>query len=213
MGSCHWPLMEMSRRVKDDPQANALLDEFFDACFSSVQPFSWAPVQTATEQGEERIAQALEALNAWLHALEDAHGRDRSGPRYSDRTLDIDIVLFGDLVAEGPGPATAAGTTPVLRVPRDELRHAFVLKPLAQIAPGAVHPLERRTIAELWQAHPDHDVAFDEVAYRKFKRPFRAVCWVGGGRASPVLGTDRTSVSGISASRGHAAALSAAMLR
>ncbi|WP_215251176.1 RteC domain-containing protein [Escherichia coli] len=50
-------------------------------------------------------------------------------------------------------------------------------------------------------------------AYRKFKRPFRAVCWVGGGRASPVLGTDRTSVSGISASRGHAAALSAAMLR
>ncbi|HAJ2498475.1 TPA: LysR family transcriptional regulator, partial [Klebsiella pneumoniae] len=45
------------------------------------------------------------------------------------------------------------------------------------------------------------------------KRPFRAVCWVGGGRASPVLGTDRTSVSGISASRGHAAALSAAMLR
>lgn len=51
------------------------------------------------------------------------------------------------------------------------------------------------------------------VANRKFKRPFRAVCWVGGGRASPVLGTDRTSVSGISASRGHAAALSAAMLR
>lgn len=50
-------------------------------------------------------------------------------------------------------------------------------------------------------------------AYRKFKRPFRAVCWVGGGRASPVLGTDRTSVSGISASRGLAAALSAAMLR
>jgi len=145
-----------------------------------------------------------EALNAWLHALEDAHGRDRSGPRYSDRTLDIDIVLYDDLVAEGVGN---------LRIPRDELRHAFVLKPLAQIAPGAVHPLERRTIAELWQAHPDHDVAFDEVAYRKFKRPFRAVCWVGGGRASPVLGTDRTSVSGISASRGHAAALSAAMLR
>lgn len=52
-----------------------------------------------------------------------------------------------------------------------------------------------------------------QQAYRKFKRPFRAVCWVGGGRASPVLGTDRTSVSGISASRGHAAALSAAMLR
>lgn len=58
-----------------------------------------------------------------------------------------------------------------------------------------------------------HFGRLDGLAYRKFKRPFRAVCWVGGGRASPVLGTDRTSVSGISASRGHAAALSAAMLR
>ena len=96
-----------------------------------------------------------QALNAWLHALEDAHGRDRGGPRYSDRTLDIDIVLYDDLVAEGAGN---------LRIPRDELRHAFVLKPLAEIAPEAVHPLERRTIAELWRAHPEHGVHFDEVA-------------------------------------------------
>ena len=42
------------------------------------------------------------ALNAWLHALEDAHGRDRSGPRFGDRTLDIDIVLFDDLRAARP---------------------------------------------------------------------------------------------------------------
>ena len=104
------------------------------------------------------------ALNGWLHALEDAHGRDRSGPRYSDRTLDIDIVLFDDLVAQGPGPATAAGTTPVLRVPRDELRHAFVLKPLADIAPDARHPLSGERIAALWAAHPDHATAFEQVA-------------------------------------------------
>ena len=96
-----------------------------------------------------------QALNAWLHALEDAHGRDRSGPRYSDRTLDIDIVLYDDLVAEGAGN---------LRIPRDELRHAFVLKPLAEIAPQAMHPLERRTISELWRAHPEHGVRFEEVA-------------------------------------------------
>ena len=94
------------------------------------------------------------ALNAWLHALEDAHGRDRSGPRYSDRTLDIDIVLFDDLVCSGPGN---------LRLPRGELRHAFVLKPLADIAPDARHPLLGQSIGALWLAHPDHGVAFERV--------------------------------------------------
>lgn len=94
------------------------------------------------------------ALNDWLHALEDAHGRDRSGPRYGDRTLDIDIVFYDALVLEGPGH---------LRLPRDELRHAFVLKPLAEIAPGFVDPGSGRRLDALWRAHPDHEVAFAPV--------------------------------------------------
>ena len=58
-----------------------------------------------------------QALNEWLHALEDAHGRDRSGPRYGDRTLDIDIVLFDDLMCEGAGNLRipAPGTEACLR--------------------------------------------------------------------------------------------------
>lgn len=88
-----------------------------------------------------------QALNDWLHALEDAHGRDRSGPRYGDRTLDIDIVLFDDRVLEGDGH---------LRIPRPELRHAFVLRPLADIAPDVVVPLDGRTLAALWAAHAEH---------------------------------------------------------
>ena len=68
MGSSHWPLMEISRRVKDDPQANRLLDAFLDACFASVPPPSWAPMQLAPEGGAERIAGALCALNAWLRS-------------------------------------------------------------------------------------------------------------------------------------------------
>lgn len=97
----------------------------------------------------------VHALNAWLHALEDAHGRDRSGPRYSDRTLDIDIVLFDDLVCEGPGN---------LRLPRPELRHAFVLRPLAEIAPEVVEPVSGRTLAELWAESGEHGVRMEEVA-------------------------------------------------
>lgn len=86
------------------------------------------------------------ALNDWLHALEDAHGRDRSGPRFGDRPLDIDIVFYDDLTLEGPGN---------LRLPRDELTHAFVLRPLAEIAPGFVDPRSGRTLATLWAASPE----------------------------------------------------------
>lgn len=90
---------------------------------------------------------APSALNDWLHALEDRHGRRRDVPRFSDRTLDIDIVFYDDLVTEGPGH---------LQLPRDELRHAFVLKPMADIAPQLHHPVSGRSMAELWAAFP-HD--------------------------------------------------------
>ena len=85
------------------------------------------------------------ALNDWLHALEDRHGRRRDVPRYSDRTLDVDIVLYDDLVTQGPGH---------LDIPRKELKHAFVLKPIADIAPTLRHPVDGRTMAQLWAAFP-----------------------------------------------------------
>jgi len=82
-------------------------------------------------------------LNDWLHALEDRQGRRRDVPRLSDRTLDIDIVLYDERVIDGPGH---------LQIPRRELRHAFVLKPLADIAPQLRHPLSGHSMAELWAA-------------------------------------------------------------
>ncbi|MBN6151727.1 2-amino-4-hydroxy-6-hydroxymethyldihydropteridine diphosphokinase [Xanthomonas sp. AmX2] len=97
-------------------------------------------------------------LDAWLHALEDAHGRDRSGPRFSDRTLDIDVVFYGERIVEGPGH---------LRIPRPELRHAFVLKPLADIAADFVDPVSGRTLGALWQAHAQFGEAFEVVELRE----------------------------------------------
>ena len=94
------------------------------------------------------------ALDAWLHALEDRHGRRRDVPRYSDRTLDVDIVLYGDLVLRGPGH---------LQIPRPELGEAFVLKPLAGIAPDVREPLSGRRLDELWSDAPAHAGAFERV--------------------------------------------------
>ncbi len=87
------------------------------------------------------------ALDAWLHALEDAHGRRRDQPRFSSRTLDIDIVFYDHLVLRGPAH---------LEIPRPELRHAFVLKPLADIAPDFRDPLGGQALATLWAEHPQH---------------------------------------------------------
>jgi len=86
------------------------------------------------------------ALNDWLHALEIAQGRDRRDASYSNRPLDIDIIYFGDLVLEGPGD---------FQLPRPELHHAFVLKPLADVAPDFVDPLRHVSLARLWAAHAD----------------------------------------------------------
>jgi 2-amino-4-hydroxy-6-hydroxymethyldihydropteridine diphosphokinase len=86
-----------------------------------------------------------QSLNDWLHALEDRNGRRRDVPRYSDRTLDIDIVFYAALVLEGEGH---------LQIPRDELKHAFVLRPMADIAPDYRHPVSGQSMAELWAAFP-----------------------------------------------------------
>jgi len=87
------------------------------------------------------------ALDAWLHALEDAHGRRRDQPRFSSRPLDIDLVFYDDLVFRGPGN---------LQVPRPELHRPFVLKPLADLAPEFRDPVSGKTLAALWAQHPDH---------------------------------------------------------
>ena len=82
----------------------------------------------------------VHTLDQWLHALEDAHGRRRDVPRFSSRTLDIDIIFFDDLILKGPGN---------LQIPRPELKHAFVLEPLVQIAPDFINPENGLTLAEM----------------------------------------------------------------
>lgn len=77
--------------------------------------------------------------------IEKELGRVR-GRRSGPRTIDIDILLAGSLIIR----------TPRLKVPHPRLENRnFVLVPLAEIAPSAVHPVLRKTISSLLEASPD----------------------------------------------------------
>lgn len=80
-------------------------------------------------------------INSVLHQIEDAHGRDRNQPKFSGRTLDIDLILYDDLIIdEGK-----------LKLPREDiLKYAFVLKPLADIAGDIFHPQINQSFNTLW---------------------------------------------------------------
>ena len=85
---------------------------------------------------------SLDEVMARLHAIEALCGRPRDAPRWAPRSMDLDILLYGDTVRDEPR----------LKLPRpDLLKRAFMLGPLADVAPGLVHPLEKLTIGELWQ--------------------------------------------------------------
>jgi 2-amino-4-hydroxy-6-hydroxymethyldihydropteridine diphosphokinase len=89
-----------------------------------------------------RLASGLEprALLAQLLAIETAAGRTRGGGRWTARTLDLDILLHGARVVNEPG----------LVVPHPRLaERAFVLEPLAALAPALRHPLLGASMAEL----------------------------------------------------------------
>lgn len=78
-------------------------------------------------------------LKAVLKGIENQHARKRSNTKYISRTLDVDVLLFGNEILH-----------PESDVPRAEiLKFPFVLFPLAEIAANVIHPQQNKTIAEL----------------------------------------------------------------
>lgn len=81
------------------------------------------------------------ALNEALHAIETECGRRRGSERFAPRSLDLDLILYGDAVVQEGG----------VHVPREDIvRYAFVLRPLADIAGEHRHPQLGETFNELW---------------------------------------------------------------
>jgi len=97
------------------------------------------------------------AVASTLRTIEDENGRDRSGPRFSPRTVDLDLLLYDALILKEES----------LELPRDEItKNAFVLLPLEEIAPQLIHPVSGKTMCDHW-------VSFDQDSQKLWPIEFK----------------------------------------
>ena len=83
--------------------------------------------------------------------MHEQAGRERQDNPFSSRTLDLDLLLYGDLIRNR------------LKLPRDDIeKYDFVLTPLAEVAPELKHPVTGLTMSEIWD-----DFAADTHAMQK----------------------------------------------
>jgi 2-amino-4-hydroxy-6-hydroxymethyldihydropteridine diphosphokinase len=84
--------------------------------------------------------EGVEAISEVMDEIEEVHGRRRGMEKFMARTLDIDLLLYDDLVDES------------MNLPRNEIEtYAFVLLPLSELAPDMPHPVTGETFLEMWE--------------------------------------------------------------
>lgn len=165
------PLVSLSLGSNSDP--HQVLCRALDELDAQFGPMQISPVFESEPVGFEgpnflnlvvcfETALPLRELAETLKGLEDAHGRDRQAPRFSGRTLDIDILCYGD----------ATGVHEGILLPRAEiLENAYVLWPLAQLLPQHRHPGNQQTYAQLWRDYDKGRQALWPVPLRWREQP------------------------------------------
>ena len=133
---------------------NALAEHFGELTLSSLfeseavgfagAPFFNMVIGIATDKNVEEVVRLL-------RDIEFANGRSQDAKKYSPRTLDLDLLLFDDLIIDTPA-----------QLPREEItQNAFVLWPLAEIAGELLHPILQVSYRQLWH---DYDKSKQKLA-------------------------------------------------
>lgn len=136
----------IDRRYYVEQGLNALNDAFGKLTLSSLfeseavgfsgKPFFNMVIGFNTEE-------SLLQMSKVLREIEFANGREKNAKKFSPRTLDLDILLYDNVIMEQP-----------VQLPRTEiLQNAFVLWPLAEVAPNLLHPLVGKSYQQLWQRY------------------------------------------------------------
>jgi 2-amino-4-hydroxy-6-hydroxymethyldihydropteridine diphosphokinase len=98
---------------------------------------------------------SVKALATALRDIEFKCGRNFNAKKFSSRSLDLDLLLYDDLVLSEP-----------VQIPRDEItKNAFVLWPLSELSDDLIHPISKKTYQQLWQQ-------FDLGQQKIYKIPF-----------------------------------------
>jgi 2-amino-4-hydroxy-6-hydroxymethyldihydropteridine diphosphokinase len=98
-------------------------------------------------------------LCRFFRTIEAAHGRERCGEKFASRTLDIDLLIYGDqTIKQGK-----------VEIPREEItQYAFVLLPLAEVAGDERHPVLGMSYRELWQGFDGAGQVLEPVEFDLF---------------------------------------------
>lgn len=145
--------------------------------FGELQRSPWYRNQAVGFEGDDFIncvvgfdtSLPVDEVIARLRRIEALCGRQPDAPRWAPRSMDLDILLYGDLLRDEPR----------LKLPRpDLLKRAYMLGPLADIAPEVRHPTAGASIGELWSrfdraAHPLERVAAVTTSPRSARRRLR----------------------------------------
>ena len=84
----------------------------------------------------QKVSEVLDIL----HQIEDSLGRNRMQPKFSSRIIDLDLVIYDDIIDEK------------FNIPRKDIfRYAFVLAPLLELNPDGIHPEKGVSYLELWE--------------------------------------------------------------
>ncbi|CCN45174.1 putative 2-amino-4-hydroxy-6-hydroxymethyldihydropteridine pyrophosphokinase [Vibrio nigripulchritudo MADA3029] len=95
---------------------------------------------------EMKTSLSLSSLSSTLREIEIRWGRDPDAQKMQDRTLDLDIVLYGDVVSSKPS------------LPREDIyKYAFVIQPMYELCPELVIPNDGRTVTQIRQTMNNFD--------------------------------------------------------